>query len=95
MAFSMDVTVTEVKVDFDPWGGEYTQVSFAYRIPVPSPPAGVAVLGPAPKNVAYKHALHIFIPKDKWVGQYGMWEQYHLIIKDDGLVELKKAEGKV
>jgi hypothetical protein len=87
--------VTEVKADFDPFGGEYTQVSFAYRIPIPTPPPGVTVAGPQPKTIAYKHALHLFIPKDKWLAQYNMWEQYHLIIKDDGGIELKKAEGNV
>lgn len=91
----MDVTVTEIKVDFDPWGGEYTHVSFAYRIPVPVPPPELVALGPQPKSIAYKHALHLMVPKDKWTGQYGMWDQFHLIVKDDGLIELKKAEGKV
>jgi len=97
LPFSVDVVVTEIKLDFDPWGGEYTQVNLAYRIPVPSPPtpAGVAVLGPLPKNIAYKHAIHLIIPKDKWVNQYAMWEQFHLIVKDDGVIELKKAETKV
>ena len=65
-----------------------------YRVPVPMPPAA-AVLGPQPKQIMYKHALHLIIPKDKWVGQYNMWEQYHLIVKDDGIMELKKAEVKL
>jgi hypothetical protein len=92
----MDVVVTEVKADFDPWGGEYTHVSFAYRIPVPAPPvpAGVTVVG-QPKNIAYKHALHVIIPKDKWLGQYMMWEHYHFIVEDDGKIQLKKAEAQV
>jgi len=94
LTFSMDVTVTEIRSDFDPWGGEYTYVSFGYRIPVPTPPAITAV-APQPKQIAYKHGLHVIIPRDKWVGQYTMWEQFHLIIKDDGVTELKKVEAKV
>jgi hypothetical protein len=90
----MDVTVTAVKSDFDPYGGEYTYVSFGYRTPVPVPPQPSA-LGPQPKQIMYKHALHVIVPRDKWVGQYNMWEQYHLIVKDDGLLELKKAEPKL
>ncbi len=91
LPFSTDVVVTEVKADLDPFSGEYTQVTFAYRVPMPMPPQGMAT-GLQPKAIAYKHAMHLIIPKDKWVNQYNMWEQYHFIVKDDGTVELKKAE---
>ncbi len=96
MTYSVDVVVIEVKADFDPWGGEYTHVSFGSRLPLPTIiPPGVSVVGPMPKQVVYKHALHIIIPRDKWFGQYNMWEPYHLIVKDEGQIELKKAEAKV
>jgi len=90
MTYSVDVVVVEIKADFDPYGGEYTQVSLGYRLPIPSPPEVERVYPPAPKPVFYKHALHLFIPRDRWVGQFTMWQEYHLILKDDGTVELKR-----
>jgi hypothetical protein len=90
MTYSMDVTVVEIKADFDPYGGEYTQVSFAFRLPVPRPPEIEKVYPPAPKPIVYKHALHLFIPKEQWTGQYTMWEEFHIIVRDDGTIELKK-----
>ena len=93
MGYSVDVTVTEVKADFDPANNEYTQIFFAYRIALPSPPMPPTAQGiPMPKPIAYKHALHVIIPKEKWVNQFQMWESYHLIVQDDGHVELKKAQ---
>jgi len=88
MTYSIDVVVTEIKVDIEMLTGEGTVVVFGYRVPVPAPPLPPGVL--MPKQIAYKHALHLFIPKDRWVGQFGMWEEYHLIVSDDGVVELKK-----
>ncbi len=93
MTYSIDVTVTEIKADGDPAGNEYTQVCFAYRIALPMPPMPPTAQGvPMPKPIVYKHALHIFIPKEKWVNQFSQWENYHMIVQDDGRVELKKAQ---
>jgi hypothetical protein len=92
LAYSIDVVVVEIKADFDPYGGEYTMVSFGYKLPIPLPPHVDKVFPPPPKPIYYKHGLHVFIPREKWTGQYNMWEEYHLIVKDDGVVELKKKE---
>jgi len=92
LAYSIDVVVVEVKADFDPYGGEYTLVSFGYKLPIPLPPQVDKIFPPPPKPIYYKHGLHVFIPREKWTGQYNMWEEYHLIVKDNGEVELKKKE---
>lgn len=86
--FSIDVVVTEIIADIETLTGEGTQVSFGYRVPVPAPPLPPGMT--APPRIGYKHALHVFIPKDRWVGQYGMWEEFHLSVGDDGKIELKK-----
>lgn len=92
MSFSVDVVVTEIKADFDMYGGEYTQIALGYKLPLPMPPRIEKVFPPAPKPVYYKHALHLFIPRDRWTGQYTMWQEYHAIFKDDGMVQLKKKK---
>ena len=92
MVFSMEVVVLEIKADFDPQGGEYTHVSFGYRLPVITPPDIEKVYPPPPKPIIYKHALHLIIPKDKWFGQYTMWERYRLRVDDDGKVTLEKVK---
>jgi hypothetical protein len=92
---SRDVIVLEIKADFDPMGGEYTQINLGFRIPIPvpmPPPEMERQLPPQPKPVYYKHALHLFIPRDRWEGQYTMWEEYHLITKSNGELELKKKQ---
>lgn len=91
MVYSINVVVTDIKADFDPWGGEYTQITLGYRLPIPMPPQQRQALPPKPIPVAYKHAVHIFIPRDSWVGQYTMWKEYHAVFRDDGTVELKPA----
>lgn len=93
MTFSIDLVVIEIKADFDPYGGEYTHVSLGYKLPIPRPPEIEKVYPPAPKPIAYKHALHIIIPREKWMGQYTMWQEFHAIFRDDGTIELKKKEG--
>jgi hypothetical protein len=91
-AFSTEVVVTEVKADFDPYGNEYTHISFGYKLPAP-PLTEAQKAYPAPaKPVAYKHAIHVIIPRDKWAGQYTMWQEFHLTVKDNGEVELKGVE---
>ena len=90
MTFSIDVVVIEVKADFDPVANMYTEISFGYRIPVPSPPQPPNTFPQQPKPLLYKHAIKIIIPRDQWCNQFNMWEEYHLIVKDDGSVELKK-----
>lgn len=90
MAYSIDVTVVEIRAGADPAGTLNTQVSFGYRIPIPMPPTDQGV--PMPKPVVWQHALHIFIPKDKWLNQFSQWENYHLVVQDDGQIELKKAQ---
>lgn len=92
LTYSIDVVVVEVKADFDPFGGEYTLVSFGYKLPIPLPPQVDKTFPSSPKPTYYKHGLHVFIPREKWTGQYNMWEEYHLIVKDNGEVELKKKE---
>jgi len=91
--FSQDILVLEIKADFDMMGGEYTQVSLGFRVPVPMPPPEVErQYPPQPKPIFYKHALHVFIPRDRWEGQYTMWQEYHLITKPNGELELKKKK---
>jgi len=89
MTYSIDVVVTEVIVDFDPYGGEYVKVAFGYKLPVPFRPPKPSQPVPTPQVVAYKHALHLFIPKDQWKAQYNLWQEFHLIVRDDGNIELK------
>jgi len=89
MSFSIDVVVVEVKADFAPFGSAYTQVNFAIKLPVPTPPQ-TRQFPPRPKPTAYKHILHVMIPKDKWNGQYDMWEEYRMVLKDDGDLEVKR-----
>ena len=84
------ITVLEIKADFDPYGHEYVQVNLGYEIPVVTPPQVEKMYPPPPKPKMYKHALHVIIPKEKWNDQYHMWEEYTLIIKDNGELELKK-----
>lgn len=88
MTYSEEGVVTEIKADFDLFGGEYTQVSFGYRLPVPRPPE-LQKMG-APGQIYYKHVLHVFIPKDKWVGQYNMWQRVKILVQDDGKVEVTR-----
>jgi hypothetical protein len=87
MPYSEEVLVTEIKADFDPYGGEYTQVSFGYRIPIPRPPEMQKMVG-MPVPVYYKHGLHLYIPREKWVGQYTMWQRAKINVQDDGQVEV-------
>jgi hypothetical protein len=90
LAFSIDVVVLEMKPDFDPWGNEYIQVSLGYKQPVPFAPPQQPFLQPQPKQISYKHALHIIIPKEEWKDQYSMFQQFRLIVNDDGTQELKR-----
>jgi hypothetical protein len=93
MTYSIDVTVVGIKADFDPAGNLYTQVEFGYRILMPMPPMPQTAQGlPMPVPPTFKHALHLIIPKEKWLNQFSQWETYHLIVQDDGHVELKKAQ---
>jgi len=89
VTYSIDVVVTQVTVDFDPFGGEYVQVFFGYRLPVPFRPPRPTTQMPVQQPIAYKHALHLIIPKEHWKAQYNLWQEFHLIVKDDGNVELK------
>lgn len=91
LTFSIDVVVLEMKPDFDPWGNEYIQVSLGYKQPVPFMSPQQSFSQPQPKQISYKHALHIIIPKEEWRDQYKMFEQFHLIINDSGAQELKKS----
>ena len=92
MAYEQEVFVTEIKADFDPYGGEYTQITLAYRLPIPMPPQPPqAQLPPRPNPVMYKHAMHIIIPRESWTGQYTMWESLHLRIEDNGEVRISRA----
>ena len=92
---SINVVVTELKADFDPFGGEYVQVTLAFKLPIPfKPPRPQTQYPPVRQPVVYKHAIHVFIPRDKWTGQYTMWQEFHLIIRDDGAVELKPVRQR-
>jgi len=91
MVYEQDVVVTEIKADFDPYGGEYTHVSLAYRLPIPMPPSPTPQpLPPLPTPVMYKHALHIIVPRENWTGQYTMWERLHITVDDDGQVRVTR-----
>jgi hypothetical protein len=89
MVLEQDVTVIEIKADFDPFGGEYSKITLGYRVPVPMPPQ-TQQFPPQPRPVLYKHATHLYIPKENWIGQYTMWEQLHLVIEDNGSVKIIK-----
>jgi len=93
MTYSIDVVVTEVIIDFDKYGGEYVKVALGYKLPSPFKPpiqhAPNIIIPQPPVEVYYKHALHVLIPRDQWKEQFNMWREYHLIVKDDGSVELK------
>jgi len=93
MTYSIDVVVTEVIIDFDKYGGEYVKVALGYKLPSPFKPpiqrAPNIIIPQPPVEVYYKHALHVVIPRDQWKEQFNMWREYHLIVKDDGSVELK------
>jgi len=89
VTFSVDAVVVEVKANFDMFGDAYTQVCLGYKLPIPMPPS-TPQFPPKPKPTAYKHVVQLFIPKEKWNGQFNMWEEYHVVVKDDGMVEVKK-----
>lgn len=94
MVFEHDVVVTEIKADFDLYGGEYTHISLGYRVPIPMPPQPrPSTLPPQPVPVMYKHALHIIIPRENWTGQYTMWQEFHVIVRDNGQVELTRRRS--
>jgi len=92
MVYEQDAIVVEIKADFDPYGGEYTMVSLAYKIPIPQPPEASRKYPPLPKPVMYKHVLHVFIPREKWAGQYMLWQEYKIICKDNGEITVKRKE---
>jgi hypothetical protein len=92
MVYQQDVVVAEIKADFDPYGGEYTHISFGYRVPIPMPPGARRTYPPQPKPVMYKHALHIIMPRERWLGQYTMWQDFILECKDNGDLELRRKE---
>jgi hypothetical protein len=90
MSYTVDVVVTEIKADFaPPTSAEFVQVSFGYRLPVPMPPQqpGQIQMG-AP--VLYKHAMHLFIPKQNCLSQFTMWENCTITVSDEGEVQVKK-----
>jgi hypothetical protein len=89
MPFEQDVVVTEIKADFDPFGGEYTSISLGYRLPIPMPPT-TQHLPPQPQPIMYKHAIHVIIPRESWTGQYTMWERLHVVVDDNGEVRITK-----
>lgn len=90
MAYTIDVVVTEIKADFaPPTNAEFVQVSFGYRLPIPLPPQqpGMPAMNPP---IMYKHALHLFLPKQNWLSQYTMWENCVIDVSDDGKIEVRK-----
>lgn len=94
MPFEHEVFVTEIRADFDPYGGEYTQVILGYRLPIPMPPMPPATqqLPPRPQPVMYKHAIYIIIPRENWVGQYTLWERCRVKVDDNGSVSVTKVK---
>ena len=47
----------------------YTQITLGYRLPIPMlPKPQTPTLPPRPTPIAYKHALHVFLSRDKWIG---------------------------
>jgi len=89
--YSIDVVVINLKANFDSFGGEYVQVTLGYKVPIPFKPPNLQQQFPPRQPVFYNAAIHVIIPKDKWTGQFNMWQVFHLIVKDDGTVELKPA----
>lgn len=88
MTYSMVVTVTEMNPDFPPPHlnlEPYTRVVFAVQLPT--------ISTPQLSSLAWKHIMQIFVPREKWDNQYKMWEKYHLTVRDDGSVELKKVNA--
>lgn len=93
MVYEQDLVVTEIKADFDPFGGEYVHVSLAYRLPIPMPPApSTQTLPPRPQPVMYKHVIHVIIPRESWTGQYTMWEPLHVRIEDNGTIRVTRPK---
>ena len=93
MTFRVNAQVIEIQLDNDPFGGEYAKVTLAYRLPVPTPPVqGKPGLPKTP--IVYKHVAHIIIPKDAWVGQYNMWHEFEVEVKDDGTVTIRRPGAK-
>jgi len=92
MTFTISVIVIDITQDFDPQGNEYAKVVLGQKLPMPIPPDMPKVYPPPPKPIAYKHYMHVMIPKEKWTGQFTMWKEYDLIVNDDGSTELKKVE---
>lgn len=91
MVYRARVVVCEVKADFDPFGGEYTHVSFGYRVPIPRPPEADRAYPPVPRQIMYKHAMHLIVPREQWDGQFTMWGEYDLELGDRGQVSLNIA----
>ena len=91
MVYTQRVVVTEIRADFDPMGGEYTQVCFGYKLPLPRPPGADQQYPPAPRPVMYKHAVHIIFPREKWEGQFTMWGEYELRIEDNGDTRITRS----
>ena len=90
MPYVVNAIVVEITSDFDPLGGEYVKISLGYKLPMPRPPEVERTYPPPPKPTTYKHIAHIIIPREKWTGQYTMWQEFKLVIGDNGEVEIKR-----
>lgn len=78
MTESIDVIVIEIKMDSGLQGEQFTMIVLGYEIPIPRPPQADAQYPPVPRPTYHKHALHVFIPREKWTGQFTMWQGFHL-----------------
>jgi hypothetical protein len=80
-------TVIQMTPDADPFTGmQYTQVAFAIESNIPRPPAPAqqAMPFPLPRQVVWKHILHVFVPATQWTNQYQMWQKYDITIQENG-----------
>jgi hypothetical protein len=94
MVFQIRVIVVNQTMDTDPFTGRiFYQIALGIKVPIPveKPPPG------APQLVqsAWKHLLHVFVPRENWVNQYTMGQEFDLTVNDEGEVTLKRRPLQV
>jgi hypothetical protein len=85
------ITVCQLAMDSDGFGGDYVSIAIGYRLPTPRPkgtPPNAIVQAPT----LWKWAIHLIIPKEQWMGQYAMFQEFDMEIKPNGDLILKEAK---
>jgi hypothetical protein len=89
--FRKVVQVIAIAPDLDQATGEsYTQITLGF---VSGTQSISQMNPPLPKVPFWKYTLHIFIPTKQWRGQYTMWKNYEMILKDTGEMTLIPVSG--